>query len=65
MGLITLIDAGNFDTVRLTEKGSRIYQLLELREYLSLNGREMPTRILNPYLGAMQYADEIGIVTRM
>ena len=65
LGLITLIDARNFDTARLTEKGSRIHQLLELREYLSLNGRDMPTRILNPYLGAMQYADEVGIVTRM
>ena len=63
LGLVRM--SGDGRTAMLTEKGSRIYQLLELREYLSLNGREMPTRILNPYLGAMQYADEVGIVTRM
>ena len=65
LGLIIKDDAGDYETVALTETGSRVYQLLELREYLSLNERDMPTRILNPYLGAMQYADEVGIVTRM
>jgi len=50
---------------RFTEKGSRIYQILELREYCSENGIDMPQNILNPFLGAVPYDDEVESVLNL
>ena len=66
LGLVVVVDDGRrSNTASFTEKGSRIYQLLELREYLSLNGLKPPTQILNPYLGAVPHDDEVNIVMNM
>ncbi len=53
------------NTASLTEKGFRFYQLLELREYCSINEIDMPQNILNPFLGAVPFRDELESVLNL